>query len=115
MTHLRKVQRPDGGWSVPSLGSYVRRDGTPNPADAPSDGYATGLVVYVLRQAGVPATDLAVSQGANWLRTHQRASGRWFTRALSTDKYHYISNAGTGFAILALSACDEPTPRADGE
>ena len=99
------LQRPDGGWSLPSLGDWKRRDGTPNDKDAPSDGYATGLVVYVLRQAGVPAEDEALRRGVAWLKTHQRASGRWFTRSLSNDKAHYITNAGTGFAVLALSAC----------
>jgi squalene-hopene/tetraprenyl-beta-curcumene cyclase len=88
------------------LGEYRRHDGTTNDKDAPSDGYATGLVVYVLRQAGVPAEDEAIRRGADWLRTHQRASGRWFTRSLSTDEYHFITHAGTGFAILALKACE---------
>ena len=102
---LRALQRPDGGWSLPSLGAWKRRDGSPNDRDAPSDGYATGLVVYVLRQAGVPADDPGVARGAAWLRSHQRASGRWFTRSLNNDKAHYIANAGTGFAVLALKAC----------
>ncbi|MCA1686014.1 MAG: squalene--hopene cyclase [Planctomycetia bacterium] len=102
---LRALQRADGGWCLPSLGDWKRRDGSPNDKDAPSDGYATGLVVYVLRQSGTPADDPAVRRGADWLATHQRASGRWFTRSLNTDKAHYIANAGTGFAVLALSAC----------
>lgn len=105
---LRGLQRPDGGWSLPTLGDWSRRDGSPNDKGAPGDGYATGLVVYVLRQAGVPADDPAVRRGAEWLRTHQRASGRWFTRSLNNDKAHYIANAGTGFAVLALSACEAP-------
>jgi squalene-hopene/tetraprenyl-beta-curcumene cyclase len=105
---LRALQRPDGGWSLPTLGAWNRRDGSPNPRGdaAPSDGYATGLVVYVLRQAGVAASDPAVQSGVRWLKTHQRASGRWFTRSLNTDKAHYIANAGTGFAVLALAACE---------
>lgn len=104
---LRGIQRPDGGWSLPSLGHWKRHDGTPNDQDAPSDGYATGLVVYVLRQAGVPASDEALRRGVAWLKTNQRESGRWFTRSLSTDKFHYIANAGTGFAVMALRACGE--------
>src|SRR5262249_13450863 len=52
---LLALQRPDGGWSLPSLGRWKRRDGSLNDRDAPSDGYGTGFVVYVLRQAGVPA------------------------------------------------------------
>jgi squalene-hopene/tetraprenyl-beta-curcumene cyclase len=102
IARLREIQRPDGGWSLPSLGRWNRRDGTSNDPQAPSDGYATGLVVFVLRQAGVPATDPAIRRGADWLSSHQRASGRWFTRSVNNDKYHYISNAGTAFAVMAL-------------
>lgn len=102
---LRSLQREDGGWSLPSLGDWKRRDGTPNPKDGPSDGYATGLVVYVLRQAGTPAQDPAIREGVAWLGGNQRESGRWFTRSLNDDKAHYIANAGTGFAVMALAAC----------
>jgi squalene-hopene/tetraprenyl-beta-curcumene cyclase len=99
---LRKLQRPDGGWCLPSLGAWNRRDGAPNDRDAPSDGYATGLIVYVLSKAGLPASDPALVRGADWLASHQRASGRWFTRSLNNDRAHYIANAGTGFAVMAL-------------
>ena len=102
---LRSLQQADGGWCLPSLGEWKRHDGSANKKDAPSDGYATGFVVHVLRQSGVAIDDPAITRGANWLRTHQRASGRWFTRSLSNDKAHYIANAGTGFAVLALSEC----------
>jgi squalene-hopene/tetraprenyl-beta-curcumene cyclase len=102
---LLSLQRPDGGWSLPSLGNWQRRDGTPNPKDRPSDGYATGLIVYVLRQAGVPADDPAIRRGVAWLEANQRASGRWFTRSLNDDGAHYIANAGTAFAVMALAAC----------
>jgi squalene-hopene/tetraprenyl-beta-curcumene cyclase len=108
IAQLRDRQRKDGGWSLPSLGAWKRHDGTPNDPDAPSDGYATGLVVYVLRQTGVASTDPAIARGIDWLKTHQRASGRWFTRSLNTDRFHYITNAGTGFAVLALGACEKP-------
>jgi squalene-hopene/tetraprenyl-beta-curcumene cyclase len=103
---LRVLQRPDGGWSLPSLGAWKRRDGTPNDKQAESDGYATGFTVYLLRQAGVPRDDEQVRRGIAWLETHQRESGRWFTRSLNTDKYHYITHAGTSFAVLAMKACE---------
>ena len=102
---LLSLQRGDGGWSLPTLGEWRRRDGSANPKDGPSDGYATGLVVYVLRQAGVPPDDPAIRRGVGWLERNQRESGRWFTRSLNNDKAHYISNAGTGFAVMALEAC----------
>src|SRR5262249_59503321 len=79
---LRALQQPDGGWCLPSLGSWKRHDGTPNDPEAPSDGYATGVAVFVLRQAGVPAKDPSIPRGVAWLLSHQRASGRWFTRSV---------------------------------
>jgi squalene-hopene/tetraprenyl-beta-curcumene cyclase len=103
---LLALQHGDGGWSLPSLGSWKRRDGTPNDPDASSDGYGTGFVVYVLRQAGLPAADERIHHGVKWLQTNQRASGRWYTRSLNTDKAHYITNAGTSFAVLALTSCE---------
>lgn len=106
LDELRRLQHPDGGWSLPSLGDWMRHDKTPNDKKAPSDGYATGLIVFVMRQAGVPANDEAIRRGVGWLKTNQRESGRWFTRSLSNDKHHYIANAGTGFAVLALKACE---------
>ena len=102
LADLKARQRADGGWSLPSLGSYTRKDGTPNDPHAPSDGYATGMVTFILREAGVPAQDPALNKARDWLRQHQRRSGRWFTRSLNTDKAHYITNIGTAFCVLAL-------------
>jgi squalene-hopene/tetraprenyl-beta-curcumene cyclase len=115
IAELRKHQRADGGWSLPSLGDWKRRDGSLNDPNPPSDGYATGLIVYVLRQAGVPASDASIARGAAWLKTHQRQSGRWFTFSLNTDERrednrytdHLISNVGTAYAVMALRACGE--------
>jgi squalene-hopene/tetraprenyl-beta-curcumene cyclase len=105
IARLRELQRPDGGWNLASLGTWKRRDGTPNDPKAPSDGYATGLILFVLRQADVSESDPALKRGVGWLLLNQRASGRWFTRSLNNDNKHYIANAGTGFAVLALRAC----------
>jgi squalene-hopene/tetraprenyl-beta-curcumene cyclase len=109
MRQLRVKQHRDGGWSLPSLGGWKRRDGTPNDPAAASDGYATGLVLHVLREAGVPAADPALRRGVAWLLANQRASGGWFTRSLNNDKDHYISRAGTALAVLGLSSCGIPT------
>ena len=83
---------------------------TANDPNAPSDGYATGLVLVVLRKAGAAANDEPVRKGVQWLKTNQRESGRWFTRSLNTDRTNYISNAGTAYAVLALEACDALKP-----
>jgi squalene-hopene/tetraprenyl-beta-curcumene cyclase len=104
---LLALQHEDGGWCLPSLGHWKRRDGTPNDKNAPSDGYGTGFVVYVLRQAGLPADDAKIQKGVAWLRTNQRASGRWYTRSLNDDQAHYITDAGTAFAVLALASVEK--------
>lgn len=101
---LKEKQRADGGWSLPSLGEYKRRDAekTPNDPNAASDGYGTGFVAYVLLAAGEKPTGDAVARAVKWLKGNQRESGRWFTRSLNNDKAHYIANAGTAFCVLAL-------------
>ncbi|HJZ59139.1 MAG TPA: prenyltransferase/squalene oxidase repeat-containing protein [Gemmataceae bacterium] len=102
---LRSLQRADGGWSLASLGAW-KRDGKPDDQPGASDGYGTGLVVYVLRQAGVAADDPAVKKGVRWLKANQRESGRWFTRSVNGGRRHYIANAGTAYAVMALRACE---------
>lgn len=137
LKELTAAQRPDGGWSLASLVDnhhdprrqteagrlaraekghghefliYVGRDKVYQSSLA-SDGYATGLVVYVLRQAGVPADDPRIRRGVGWLKGHQRESGRWFTPSQAWHTQHLIANAGTAYAVLALHACGEiPDP-----
>jgi squalene-hopene/tetraprenyl-beta-curcumene cyclase len=106
ITVLKAKQRKNGGWSLPSLGDYKRRDAekTPNDPNADSDGYGTGYVTFVLLQAGVKPTDDTVAAGVKWLKANQRESGRWYTRSLNNDADHYITNAGTAFCVLALHA-----------
>jgi squalene-hopene/tetraprenyl-beta-curcumene cyclase len=107
ITALKEKQHKDGGWCLPSLGKYMRHDGTANDPDAKSDGYGTGFVTYVLLQAGVKPSDAAVVNGVKWLKANQRASGRWYTRSLNNDSAHYITNAGTAFCVLALNEAGE--------
>lgn len=104
---LLAKQRPDGGWSLTSLGKWERRDGTTNPEDAPSDGYGTGFVAYVLRQSGMASDAEPIRRAVAWIKSNQRDSGRWFTRSPSLDHAHYLTHAGTGFVLMALAACGE--------
>jgi squalene-hopene/tetraprenyl-beta-curcumene cyclase len=104
---LLALEKADGGWSLPSLGDWKAHDDDHRiDPNAPSDGYGTGFVVYVLRQAGLAAEHPALRKGVAWLGANQRESGRWFTRSLNNDKTHFIANAGTAFAVLALKACE---------
>ena len=104
---LLRTQNEDGGVALPSLGPWERVDGSAQSTE--SDGYGTAFVSYVLLKAGLPPSHPMLSRALAWLRSHQRESGRWFTRSASREGPHYISHAGTAFAVLALTtACAPP-------
>ncbi|NLX96921.1 MAG: terpene cyclase/mutase family protein [Rhodopirellula sp.] len=106
---LFALQKPDGGWGVVTMGNWERSDDKPQDMKS-SDGYGTGFAVHVLRQAGIPAKAPQIQKGIGWLKTHQRASGYWFTRSMWKDSKHYVCHEGTAYAILALAACGEIEP-----
>jgi hypothetical protein len=69
------------------------------------------LAVLFSLASAAPAQDIDLpkpkpNSADERLQSNQRESGRWFTRSLNTDKYHYITNAGTAFAVLVLKACE---------
>jgi squalene-hopene/tetraprenyl-beta-curcumene cyclase len=99
------LQKADGGWSLASLGDWPRKDGSANDKST-SDGYGTGYVLYALCKAGVAKSAPAVRKGLSWLESHQRESGRWFTKSLWSDDFHnYVSTIGTAYAVMAIRAC----------
>ena len=106
-----RLQRPDGGWSLSSLGPFERRDGT--PVDPESDGYATGLVTMALQRAGVASQvhdDASLQRGLLWLRQHQRPDGSWPASSLNkerdpdSDRGRFMRDVATSYAVLALIA-----------
>jgi squalene-hopene/tetraprenyl-beta-curcumene cyclase len=108
----------DGGWNLASLmPAWQRRDGTAEPSD--SDGYATGLVTFVLQLSGVRQGDPRLLRGLAWLRTHQgRWTGGWSTASLNHHvrlfhlrrdiRRHFMDDAATAYAVLALTQADGP-------
>lgn len=106
VTELKRLQKKDGGWGLATLGDWKRADGKEQDLES-SDGYATGFVIFVLRQSGEPVDSPYMVRGINWLKSNQRQSGRWFTRSLNRDNKHFISHAGSAFAIMALDACGQ--------
>lgn len=106
VTKLFAQQKPDGGWNLIEIGGWKRSDGKEQDVVS-SDGYATGFATYVLRKAGVDADDPRIQKAIAWLKANQRISGRWYTRSPRRDGRHYISHAGTSYAVLALAACGE--------
>ncbi len=104
-----KQQQPDGGWSLASLGTWTRSDHTPQEKE--SDGYATGLVTLALEQTHVRQSQDASNLGRTWLETHQdKEDGSWRAyslnkrRELRSDVGRFMTDAATGYAVLALEA-----------
>ncbi|MFO0902027.1 MAG: hypothetical protein U0939_03450 [Pirellulales bacterium] len=109
-------QRPDGGWSIRTFakpeawgsgGRAAKLRSEPEFENPPSDGHQTGLAILVLRASGVDAQDARIQKGVTWIKANQRESGRWWTRSLNTDSWHFISYSGTAYPVLALAACNE--------
>ena len=133
ITEIQNRRHEDGGWGLESLGAWkwsktaapFRAPGTPDASLlAKSDGYATGLIVYTLRQAGFPANHPALSKGLQWLRANQnnaevsqQAWPVWRAHSLNYDRESggekgepwrrmFMSDSATAFAALALVASD---------
>jgi squalene-hopene/tetraprenyl-beta-curcumene cyclase len=126
VAELQGKQHEDGGWSLESLGAWTwsKKAKAPGAVDAAllakSDGYATGLIVYALRQSGLPARHPVVSKGLQWLRANQqdiqidqRTWRAWRAYSLNFDREHggdkgepwrrmFMSDSATAFASLAL-------------
>ena len=109
---LRRKQRADGGWSMRAFATSrqwgdgkraARLDAEPDATDPESDGHMTGLALVVLQAHGVPASDPQVRRGLDWLVRNQRASGRWWTKSLNTDKWNFITYSGSAYPLLALA------------
>lgn len=137
---LQARQNDDGGWSLYRLGPW-RWSKTNPPFTAPgkpdvvllakSDGYATGLIAYVLRQAGSSLDDPPLKQAADWLKAHQaelqvgsRLGRFWRAHSLNHEreqggvrgepwKRMLMSDAATAFAVLALLPSESRIYHAD--
>jgi hypothetical protein len=130
---LKGRQNDDGGWSLYGLGPWRWSKTTPQPAPggntntsllAKSDGYATGLIAYVLHQAGLPANDPGLKRATDWLKANQQECQIdqqhwkcWRSHSLNYDRENggargepfkrmVMSDLATAFAVLALSPPD---------
>ena len=102
-------QREDGGWSASSLmpANWKRKDST--PLETRSDGYATGLVSFVLRQTGVARSQGRMEKALAWLEHNQdKTGGMWPATSLNkqrdpaSDAGKFMSDAATAYSVLAL-------------
>jgi hypothetical protein len=133
VAELRRVQNGDGGWSLEKLGGWQWNRTAPpfqspgvrdRAVSSPSDGYATGLIVYALRRAGLPEDHPVIARGVRWLKANQRAFQvadrrwtAWRAHSLNYDREHggprgepwrrlFMSDAATAFAVLALAGVE---------
>jgi hypothetical protein len=103
---LIAAQRRDGGWG--------------QTTHLATDGYATGQVLYTLRELGVPASEPAVQRAIAFLLRTQRDDGSWYvrSRAMKIQPYfesgfphghdQWISQAATAWAAMGLTLGDTP-------
>jgi squalene-hopene/tetraprenyl-beta-curcumene cyclase len=114
-------QKADGGWSLSTLErtgkgstlrsyirSWIREDAT--LVEGKSDGCATGLAVFVLQKAGTPLENNQLERGLSWLlRNQNQTEGLWPASSLnkrrkpSSNIGRFMSDAATGYAVLALA------------
>jgi hypothetical protein len=131
IAELQANQNGDGGWSLYRLGPWkwsrlVAPFSPPGKPDvsllAKSDGYATGLIAYVLRHTGSLPTKLTLKKATDWLKANQREFQMgprhwklWRAHSLNHDresggvhgelsKRMVMSDAASAFAVLALVA-----------
>jgi hypothetical protein len=106
MSGLQRLQNANGGWAqLPTM---------------EEDAYATGLALYAMSQAGLPAKDAIYQSGLRRLIETQAADGTWHVRSRSLPFQPYfesgypyehdqwISAAGAAYATLAIAAAVEP-------
>jgi squalene-hopene/tetraprenyl-beta-curcumene cyclase len=86
VAYVRHAQQADGSWFGRWGVNYI---------------YGTWQVITGLTAVGVPADDLAVAAGANWLLTHQQACGGW---GESPDSYEHPHLRGQGDPTASQTA-----------
>jgi len=130
---LHRQQSADGGWSLYKLGPWTwskesASNGPPGKPDvvllSQSDAFATALVTYAMREAGVPGVKTVAQQARAWLQSNHRRWDIdqyrwecWRTFSLNQDREKggdegdswprmFMSDAATAFAALALLPSD---------
>ncbi len=104
-------QGPAGGFR-PQKALPWRPDGT-------SDGYLTAFAAFVLQLVEDPHAAQASERAVGWLANNQQPDGRWDALSPNKDRSDQedfrrllMSDAATGFAVLALTSQAHPPNRA---
>jgi len=88
-----------GGWAGKLLLAITKRSVSP----------ATGVVTFVLPQAGMKRDEPQLKRGLTWLMLNQdKTEGRWLAYSLNKQEDlssytgHFMTDAATAYAVLAL-------------
>jgi len=104
---IMEKQLPDGGWSLAAMGKWPRS--ASEVSRQKSDGYATGLTVYVLGQVQTLEDKRPIHKGIMWLIKNQsKEHGNWKSISVNSDREgsssaRFMDDAATAFATMALS------------
>lgn len=100
-------QKPDGSWSMESLGPWKEQAEAPHTVGDSS--YATGFAAVVLEKAGVSSRDQRLSRALEWLKAHQDPKeGYWdgesMNKGFPADSMMvlFMRDAATAYASMAL-------------
>ena len=108
-------QQVDGGFSLSSLARTSKLWGYA-PLETRSDGYATGLVAFVLQEVDpdLVSDRSQLELSLTWLKRNQdKTEGRWFAYSLNkrrnpdSDVGRFMSDAATAHAVLALQRANQ--------
>lgn len=124
---LWRLQGDDGGWSTRDMSDIdnwsekmtasTRRllKGYADAGSPESDPYMTAFAIVLLRQSGVAVEDKRIQAGVAWLKSQQRASGRWWMKSLYKDTHHFTTYIATAQALKALALCGEVPSSVDDD
>lgn len=108
-----RLQQPDGGWTLQSLGPWKTHETAPEVAG--SNSYATAFATLVLEKAGTGPADPRLVKALGWLSSHQDAeSGSWAASSMNkvfepgSMQVDFMRDAATAFASLALAEASQP-------
>ena len=104
-------QQPDGGFRPRKSAPWWPKD--------TSDGYVTAFGTFVLQLAHDPRAAKSIARGVGWLEKNQQPDGRWDAVSPNKDRRGedtftrlLMSDAATGFAVLALTSQTSDTTTA---
>jgi squalene-hopene/tetraprenyl-beta-curcumene cyclase len=106
LASIEGLQQADGGWRLSAMDQRKRQDDSAQPVE--SDGLATGLAVLALENSGGSGGVAMRRRGLKWLEDHQEKDGDWYASSLNkkrdpkSDVGRFMSDAATGYAVLAL-------------